>query len=433
MPQRDDAADALRRLLHQAVHGVTDLVEQAHDQVAGHVVRVARAAGVGEQAEALDAVRKLVTKASLVGVRGVNAAVRVAGDTASDVLRERGTPSPVLGLAPLRGDPLQSPTIAVDAALGGLNGAIGDRLALQGSPLDLGFGLRFGDAGGLGDVLLAPLGGGEEPDAALDAQLAARVENLEAPVTLAIFVHGLCTTEWSFCLGAEENWGDKSMTFARRLHDELGLLPLFARYNTGRPIGQNGEAFAAWLDRLDAALARHGHAETRYVLIGHSMGGLVSRATLALGMERGSAWAERIDGVATLGTPHHGAPLEKVVAALTRVLTPIPWPATTIPAALLGIRSAGIRDLARGEPTWRSPAQTRWLLVASTVTSDTDAATAVLGDGMVTVGSALAKDAEGLDAFDVTRRKVAGVAHATMANDAQIYAPLVAWLREGMR
>lgn len=433
MPQRDDATDALRRLLHQAVHGVTDLVEQAHDQVAGHVVRVARVAGVGEQAEALDAVRKLITKASLGGVRGVNAAVRVAGDAASDVLRDRGAPSPKLGPVPLRGDALQTPAGAVDAALGGLNGAIGDRLALQGSPLDLDFALRFGDAGGLGDVLLAPADPGPEPNAALEAQVAARFAEIEAPATLAIYVHGLCTTEWSFCLGATENWGDASMTFARRAHHDLGLLPLFARYNTGRPISPNGTAFAAWLDRLDAALSRTGHPGTHYVLIGHSMGGLVSRAAIRRGVATDSAWIERVIGVATLGTPQLGAPLEKLFAGLTRILAPIPWPATTIPAALLDIRSAGIRDLARGEPIWNVPPHIRWLLLAATVSDEPEGTTAILGDGMVTVGSALAHDAEGLAELDVTRRKVAGVGHATMQNDAKVYAPLVAWLREGMR
>ncbi|MEY3013266.1 MAG: hypothetical protein RIT45_2001 [Pseudomonadota bacterium] len=422
MNDRDDAASAFRHLLHQAVRGVTDLVERSHDQVAGHVVRAARAVGVGKQAEAFDAVRRLLTQASLVGVRSVNAAVEVAGDVAQDALRQPGQRGPVIGCAPLRSDAVQTAAGAVDAAVGALCGAIGDRAGVAGSALDLGFGLRWGDAGGLGDAMLP------DDDDALRAMLA---EQLQAPAReIGVYVHGLCATEWGFCFGAAANWGDPSTTFARLLHESDGLLPLYARYNSGRPIGQNGAALAAWLERLDAALDALGHPDRRYWLIGHSMGGLVARAALADGLAREAAFCERVVAVATLGTPHAGAPLERLVASLTQALSPIALPAASIPKTLLEMRSAGIRDLAAGEPAWTSPAATRWLLLAATL-AESDAG-AVLGDGMVTRASALAEAAALPEAMAArtTRATVAGVAHAAISNHPAVHARLAAFVRE---
>ena len=55
-------------------------------------------------------------------------------------------------------------------------------------------------------------------------------------------------------------------------------------------------------------------------LVGHSMGGLVSRSAAHSRSSDGAAWVEHVRKVVSLGSPHMGAPLEQAVhyAALRR-------------------------------------------------------------------------------------------------------------------
>lgn len=69
-------------------------------------------------------------------------------------------------------------------------------------------------------------------------------------------------------------------------------------------------------DRVDAAVAEHG-AGTEVTLIGHSMGGLVSRYYLESGDYAGRPGLAAVRELFTLGTPHRGAPLA-LSAALGR-------------------------------------------------------------------------------------------------------------------
>src|SRR6185369_18088224 len=89
-------------------------------------------------------------------------------------------PPPDTPLVPMRSDVMKTAAWIGDAALGLVNGAIGDTLHARENGLDLGMWLRRGDA-------FLP----EDPDA-LRAALAG------VGPTLAIFVHGLGATEWSW-------------------------------------------------------------------------------------------------------------------------------------------------------------------------------------------------------------------------------------------
>lgn len=429
MTDRDARLHEARRLLHRAVRGVTDLIEQSHDEVAGHVVRVAKRVGVGDEAQAIDDLRRLITQVSLLGVRATNTAVERVGDVAGAALRRNGDPT----LVPLRSDAITSLAGAADAAIGALNGAIGDRLAAEGSALDLGMALRVGDA------LL-----GESPDV-VAAQLEAAGARLDRPLAVVVLVHGLCATEWSFCFGAGDHWDDPSMHFGRRLRAELGLTPVFARYNSGRSIARNGAELAAALRALERRAAASGRPLQRLCLVGHSMGGLVLREAMALGLAQGEAWAGLVDAIACLGSPHQGAPLERIVASLTGALATVPWPAASVPAKLLSMRSDGICDLAHGDGNddddddgppgakrwqqaiWPSRDGLRWLLLgASLPGSDDGLAAALVGDGMVSVASATA--ARRPAAASRQRVVVQGVSHAEIPNHPRVYAALATFL-----
>lgn len=442
-PQASEATrriDAARKLLHEAVRGVTDLVEQSQAQVAGHVVNAAKAAGVGDQAEAIDDLRRLLTRASLAGVRGANAVVEAVGDVAiaaSDALasherratldsRAAGAAAKSPRLAPLRSDALAGAEGVMDAAIGALNGAFGDGLVARGNGLDLGMSMRLGDPTTVGDALLDP-----RPEV-LKGQLRAAFATAAPTSGVVVLVHGLATTEWSFCLGAAENWGDPGTTFATLLRKERGLLPIYVRYNTGRPVADNGAALQAWLDALAAALVAIDQPLQRLVLIGHSMGGLVIRDAVGRGVTANAAWIDALDAAACLGTPHQGAPLERVVAVITETLRLVPLPGASVPAALLKLRSAGIRDLGKGDlgdlehapAAWKraslpSTSRLRWLLVACTVAEDTDGLAAkIFGDGMVPCTSATAP---GRASANTTSVVIGGVGHAVIGNHPKAY------------
>jgi len=82
------------------------------------------------------------------------------------------------------------------------------------------------------------------------------------------------------------------------------------------------------------------------IIIGHSMGGLVTRSALHYGHQAQKLWTKHVKKVIFLGTPHHRVPLERAGNYLEELLKAIPY---AKPFARLGeIRSAGVTDLRYG-------------------------------------------------------------------------------------
>ncbi|MCA9560633.1 MAG: hypothetical protein KC583_18925, partial [Myxococcales bacterium] len=146
-----------------------------------------------------------------------------------------------------------------------------------------------------------------------------------------------------------------------------------------------------------------------------------------------------LKAAACLGAPHQGAPLERVAHALTGALALIPSPGAQVPATLLNLRSAGVRDLGPGDRArpaaapWHGPTlphmpHLRWLLVATTLTERPDGVAAtLLGDGLVPRDSALGPAS---DRPDVHVEVLGGIQHAAMQNHPKVYAALRDWLVE---
>ena len=79
------------------------------------------------------------------------------------------------------------------------------------------------------------------------------------------------------------------------------------------------------------------------------MGGLVARSACHYGAAAGHAWLRHLRTLVFLGTPHHGAPMERGGNWIDLLLGISPYSA---PLARLGkIRSAGITDLRYGNLT----------------------------------------------------------------------------------
>jgi pimeloyl-ACP methyl ester carboxylesterase len=151
---------------------------------------------------------------------------------------------------------------------------------------------------------------------------------------VAVFLHGLMETEFS--------WG-RSPNYGSRLAEEAGWTPVYVRYNSGLRISRNGRSLAELLERTVSDWP----ADVEEIaLIGHSMGGLVSRSAAHQAADSGMSWVQQVRHVVSLGTPHRGAPLEEIVHVGSAALNALPE--TQPVARFLRRRSGGIRDLRRG-------------------------------------------------------------------------------------
>ncbi len=167
----------------------------------------------------------------------------------------------------------------------------------------------------------------------------------DATARVCIFIHGLMCTEWSWYIGAEKFYNDPTVNFGSQLKTDLGYTPLFVRYNTGRHISENGQRFS---DLLSQLIDTYPVEIEEIVLIGHSMGGLVSRSAAHYGKQENALWLKRLRHVVCVGSPHLGAPLEKAVNILGSLLRAFNLPVTQAPAQILNSRSVGIKDLRFG-------------------------------------------------------------------------------------
>ncbi|MEM9692653.1 MAG: alpha/beta fold hydrolase, partial [Myxococcota bacterium] len=275
----------MKDLVAEAVDATTGLVQSTHDAVRERVVQVADVAGpLAAPTRAVAKLEKATSDLVYASVRATNRAVQATLDVA------------------LALEPEVQPGEVEAAALAALNGAVGDHLAERNR--DLGFRMSFRREGeSLEAAALAALGEGE---------------------SVCVFVHGLGCSE-SF-------WAHEGTSFAERLEAD-GWRAVFVRYNTGLPVAVNGRELS---ERLEAVAEAK-----RLVLIGHSMGGLVARSAVVAGLDEDRAWLEPTSDVICLGTPHHGAPLEKVGNALAGLLEAVDVPATKVIATVINARSLG--------------------------------------------------------------------------------------------
>ena len=295
LPSRN-AADlrGASRLTIDAITGVTDLVEAVHANVIG-----------------LPGILGTSTTTSTRGIpgtvyRSVRGIARLVGN---------GIDLALAGFAPLLDRAMPIPQR--EAVLAAFNGVLGDHLAATGNPLAITMRLRHG-----GEALV------------LDRESLARMFPLASPRVL-VFAHGLCMNDLQWNYGGHDH--------GTALADDLGYTPVHLHYNTGLPVSGNARAFSGLLQELVEAWPV---PMQDLVIVGHSMGGLVARGACVVAQQNGDTWLSRLRKLVFLGTPHHGAPLERVGSWVDSL---IGLSLYTAPFARLGrIRSAGIRDLRHG-------------------------------------------------------------------------------------
>lgn len=391
-------------LVGQAALGLTGVVRDTHAAIArrsyGRWGRVGRA-----PRQLHDAVATISYGAVAAGLRLTAA---LAGGLVPAVVARRATNRSRTGFAaspaPSRGGSA--------LALSALNAAIGDALHSRGSVLEVRMGLRH-----------------EGRDVPRTRAGLARAYPDGRPA-VAVFLHGLGENDLSWRHDALRRWGDGAATHGSRLASVLGVTPVFLRYNTGRPVAENG----AELDQLLGELVACWPVPlTRLVLIGHSMGGLVMRAACRQAEEVGTAAAPRgwwplMDTAIYLGTPHQGAALARLADTGERLLST--FPETAALGRIIALRSAGITDLCHGSAASLSPG-TRHLFVAATVTRRTDTATArLLGDWLVRPDSAAGPRCAAPPHLEPCA-VLGGLHHFDLLNHPRVSEQLQTWLAAG--
>jgi pimeloyl-ACP methyl ester carboxylesterase len=306
-----DETRALARLAFEELGGAASGIGEVHVAIAQRAFRAA-----GQAARPVQAAHDGISGSVYGALRGSAALLGRVAEAA-------------LGHRPTREARSLSRTPRGSAVLAALNGLIGDVLEQEGSALQEPMAVRVGGR------VVAP-----EPESLVAAFPSASPD-------LVVFVHGLMETELAWRLGA----GRDGETYGTRLARDLGCTPVYVRYNTGRHVSSNGRSLA---QLLEAVVAGWPVEVDRIALIGHSMGGLVSRSACHQASADGALWVRRVGHVVSLGTPHLGAPLEQVVHVASAALSAVP---ETRPfGSFLRRRSAGIRDLRHGslvDEDWR--------------------------------------------------------------------------------
>ena len=137
----------------------------------------------------------------------------------------------------------------------------------------------------------------------------------------------------------------------------IGATPVYLRYNTGQHISSNGHELSALLEQLAQYWPMPLESIT---VIAHSMGGLLIRSAVHSARAAGLTWPDKLKSIVFLGTPHHGAPLERAGHWIDQLLGATPWSAPF--TRLTGLRSAGITDLRYGfvsDEDWGGKARPR--------------------------------------------------------------------------
>jgi len=306
-----------------------------------------------------------------------------------------------------------------DAVRSAVNGVLGDHLFASGNPLAIPMSFRR-------DGRSLPL----------DREALARALP-DATGKILLLVHGLCMSD--------RQWLRRGHDHGEAMARDLGFAPVYLHYNSGRHVSENGRELAALLEELVAAWPV---AVEELTIVAHSMGGLVMRAACCYAVPE-SRWRERLGSIVFLGTPHHGAPLERGGNWLQTLVALSPY---TAPLSRLGmIRSAGITDLRFGnvvDEDWSRhdrfrpgndgrlctplPDGIRCFTIAATLGERCGSVTdRLLGDGLVPVDSALGRhprEERMLGFAESSRAIVYETSHWDLLDRPEVYGKIREWL-----
>ena len=266
-----------------------------------------------------------------------------------------------------------------EAVIAALNGVLGDHLAATHNPLAITMNMRGPAAHGNRTLIM---------------------------------VHGLCMNPQQWQRGGHDH--------GAVLAAEGGFTPRYLHYNSGLSVASNGALLADLLRDMP-------EPPRELVILAHSMGGLVARSACHQAQQRGDDWPGRLKKMVFLGTPHHGAALERGGHALDVILGASPYTAAF--SRLSQLRSAGITDLRHGRVFGDEPVPLP--AGVSCFAAAGELGPGLIGDGLVSVNSALGRHRQASRRlnFEPARQWVGkGIGHLDLLSHPQVLAQLRAWL-----
>jgi len=377
-----------------AISGITDIVESLHQTIS-------RFTGVfgSKGSQRTRGITGMV-------YRNIHTVTGLAGDGIDLLLAL---------LSRLIGEKKSSP--GREAIVSALNGVLGDHLVARGNPLAIPMQFRKD-------------GNPWKEQEILDAIA-------QSSGKLVIMVHGSCMNDLQ--------WKRKGHDHGRSLANDLTILPVYLHYNTGLHISQNGRKFSDLLETI----VEKSPQPIELFIVAHSMGGLVSRSACHYGKISGKIWLNHLRKIIFLGTPHHGAPLEKGGNWIDILLGISPYSA---PFSRLGrIRSCGVTDMRYGyimDDDWKGrsrfgcegdqrapvplPKDVACYSIAATIGKKTGLIDDdLIGDGLVTVKSALGhhrQPALNLAFPKTCQRLFRNMNHWDLLNHPEVYKTIKTWL-----
>jgi PGAP1-like protein len=339
----------------------------------------------------------------------------------------KGTESLLTSLQPLLDKIDQEPQESAprEAVLAALNGVMGDRLVESDNPLATPMTLRFKNEALNWEAM---------PDKTL---LTGKV---------LIVVHGLCMNDLQWSVQVDGT----TVNHAETLAAKLGYTSVYVRYNTGLHTSQNGQTLSNQLELLNALWPV---PLTEISVLVHSMGGLVTRSAVHSAQQSKRQWVKKLKNIVFLGTPHHGAPLEKAGNWIDVLLGVTPYSAPF--KRLVELRSSGITDLRFGhvlDSDWQDqdrfkpqskqqqntrehlplPENVACFTVAATLAAKRSLlADRLIGDGLVPLNSALGVHTDPTRSLAFAKSSqmvVYRTNHMAMLGSAEVGEQLVAWL-----
>jgi pimeloyl-ACP methyl ester carboxylesterase len=374
--------------------GVGDLITVATEQLVAPVEGMHRAisgrwfglaeARVGREIRVVDGLATSVYRTIRLGGLAVGSTISVTSELASDHVAL----PPVWETA--KGRYVQSI----------FNAVWGDKLENDESPLGIELGLR-------------ELNGSPVP--ITRASLRRAFPNPTG--RLVVMLHGLGETE--HCWRSEDD-----TTLAAGLQAD-GFTPLGLRYNSGRPVADNGSDLA---DLLEAVRTEWPVSVDEVVLIGHSMGGLVAQNAVVGAQSSGHRWVGLVTHLVAIGAPHLGSTVEKGVHGLSEGLKL--FEETRPLAYFLESRSAGIKDLRYGVND--RPDGVQYHVIAGVVTREPNHPLGVLvGDLVVRVNSAIGRRREEQSPSSNVL-VIGGQNHANLCHDPEVISHTRRWLASSL-
>jgi hypothetical protein len=328
---------AAAKLVTQATVGVTNIAEGVHRSVKRQLLLEKKSA--------------VTTTSGLTGLvyKSIRGATGLIGSTIDKAL---------VAIEPMLSSVNTTDTTSkpYHAFIAALNGVIGDRLATDDNPLAL----------------------------KMECLVNRTTENnKEVSGKILLVIHGLCMNDLQWTTTSLDGI---DFNLAQAVAQACGFTPVYLRYNTGLAIEENGADLCLKLEQLCAEWAVP--VKQLNVLV-HSMGGLVIRSAIqhADTSKTPPRWRKKLQRIAFLGTPHHGAPLEKAGHWIDLILGATSYSKPFV--ALTKLRSAGINNLREGL-SHPLPNNVALMAIAACTTAKRNKATDhVIGDGLVSVNSAL--------------------------------------------